>query len=34
LQHLVRLEAKRLIPMDRPARVHGHVTQVAGVAGH
>jgi geranylgeranyl diphosphate synthase type II len=34
LQHLVRLEAKRLIPMDRPARVHGHATQVAGVAGH
>jgi geranylgeranyl diphosphate synthase type II len=34
LQHLVRLEAKRLIPMNRPTRVHGRVAQAAGVQGH
>ncbi len=34
LQHLVQLEAKRLIPINRPTRVHGHATQLAGVAGH
>jgi geranylgeranyl diphosphate synthase type II len=33
LQHLVRLEAKRLIPMTRPAPVAAS-PQMAGMAGH
>ena len=34
LQHLVRLEAKRLIPMPRPLAVPTHTPAIAGVAGH
>ena len=34
LQHLVRLESKRLIPMPRPARAQALPVMTAGVAGH
>ena len=34
LQHLVRLESKRLIPMPRPAVATSRATMATGVAGH